>query len=63
MSPSHREASEHLGKWQPGRGTEMEISTVKEHWELTEGVMSSIAEGESGIGSVRTPWYGMLVDQ
>lgn len=35
----------------------------KECWELTEGVVSSTAEGGSGIGSVRNPWRVMVVDQ
>lgn len=55
LCPLHREASEHGGKWHPGRGTKTEILTGKEEcWELTEGVVSSIVEGGSGIGRVRT---------
>lgn len=64
VSPSHREASEHSGKWHPGRGTKTENLTGKEEcWELTEGVVSSIVECGSGRGSVRTQQQIMLVDQ
>lgn len=64
VSPLHREASEHGGKWHPGRGTKTETLTGKEEcWELTEGVASSIVEGGSGIGRVRTQQQVVLVDQ
>lgn len=35
----------------------------EECWELTEGVVSSIMESGSGLGSVRTQWQVTSVDQ
>lgn len=39
------------------------LAGKEECWELTEGVVSSIMEGGSGIGRVRTQQQIMLVDQ